>query len=315
VPRIDPAAQHCNASLGPVAAPARPRLPGRERILSATQIHDEAPSIGIDLPLGTDFVIALPPISGYGFKRQADGSFGQPFVLSFRVDGVSTPFGYTFAGPPYGTSATLVFAYDDLRNVNGDWGPKTGVDLFRDSVTLGVDKNFGTFSLDALGRPVTDRFPVALPLPSKAGQQGNPAVSSDGLWFDTEEEADDLFFAAGNALGTTTLATPVKVALSQPLRREAQPYVHQGRLYFAADSSVILSSARAQGGDPALAATWGPEQLELAAEGGDRVGGVTAIGEPSLSVRAGVTSLYFVYVLRTATGLDLNVGRVAARTP
>ena len=315
VPPVDPAGPHCNASIGPLTGPARPRLPGLERVISSTHIHDEAPSIGYDLPVGTDLPIALPPVTGYGFKRQADGSFAQPFLLGFAADGVSTPFGYSFAGPVTGTSAKLVFAFEDLRNVRGDYGPPTRGDLFRDAVTLGVDNNFGTFSVDALGRPVTDRFPAAVPLPSKAGQQGNPAVSSDGLWFDTEEEANDLFFAAGNPLGGSTLAAPVRVALSRSDRGETQPYLHQGRLYFTADSSKILSSARAPGGNPALAATWGAEQLDLAAEASDRVGAVIAIGEPSISVRAGVKSLYFVYVLKTATGLDLNVARVAARTP
>lgn len=313
--QLDPAAPVCNTSIGPTSAPARPRLPGLERIVSSTVIHDEVPSIGYDLPLGTDLPVALPPLTGYGFKRQADGSFAQPFLLGFKVDGASTPFGYSFAGPVNGSAATLVFAYDDLRNVRGDYGPSLGPDLFRNPVTLGVDNNFGTFSVDALGRPVTDRFPAAIPLPDRAGQQGNPAVSSDGIWFDTENEAEDLFFAAGNPLGTTTLAAPVTVALSRSERRETQPYLHQGRLYFAADQSVILSSARAPGGNPALAATWSAERLELGAEGGSRVGAVIAIGEPSLSVRAGVTSLYFVYVLKTATGLDLNIGRVAARAP
>jgi hypothetical protein len=313
--QLDPAAPVCNTSIGPLAAPARPRLPGLERVLSPTVIHDEVPSIGYDLPLGTDLPVALPPLTGYGFKRQADGSFAQPFLLGFKVDGASTPFGYTFAGPVTGTAATLVFAYDDLRNVRGDYGPPMGPDLFRNAVTLGVDNNFGTFSVDALGRPVTDRFPAAIPLPSRAGQQGNPAVSSDGVWFDTESEAEDLFFAAGNALGASTLAAPVKVALSRSDRHETQPYLHQGRLYFSAEQSVILSSARAPGGDPAQAATWGPERLELGAESGSRVGAVIAIGEPSLAVRGGVTSLYFVYALKTATGLDLNIGRVTARTP
>lgn len=315
VGQLDPAASHCNVSLGATAAPARPRLPGRSRIISPTVIHDEAPSIGLDLPDGQDFEIALPPLTGYGFKRQADGSFGQPFLLGFQVDGVSTPFGYTFAGPSQGNQATLIFAYDDLRNVNGDYGPQTGVDLFRSPVTLGADNNFGTFSLDAQGKIVTDRFPARVELPDRAGQQGNPGYSSDGLWFDTENEAEDLFFAAGNALGTASLAAPVKVALSRSDRSETQPYPHQGRLYFTANSSQILSAARAPGGDPALAATWSAERLELAAEGGSRVGAVVAVGEPSLAVRGGVKSLYFIYALKTATGLNLNVGRVAARTP
>ncbi|HRC55837.1 MAG TPA: hypothetical protein PKU97_07930 [Kofleriaceae bacterium] len=311
--QLNPAAPHCNNSLGPVTGNYRPRMPGANRVISSTVIHDEAPSIGYDMPDGVDLPVALAPLAGYGFRRQADGSFAQPFLITFSANGISTPFGYTFVGSPTGTAATLAFAYDDLRNVRGDYGPSTLNDLYHNPVTLGVDNILGTFSVDAQGRPVTDRFPTSVPLPTKAGQQGNPAVSSDGLWFDSENEAEDLFFAAGNAVGTATLATPVKVALSTPARKETQPYVHGGRLYFAADQSTIRSSARAPGGNPALASTWGPERLELAAEPTTRVGGVIAIGEPSLSVRAGVTTMYFIYVLQTSTGLNLNVGRVNAR--
>lgn len=310
--QLNPAAPHCNNSLGPITGNARPRMPGANRVISSTQIHDEAPSIGYDMPDGVDLPVALAPLAGYGFRRQADGSFAQPFLITFSANGISTPFGYTFASVS-GTSATLAFAYDDLRNVRGDYGPSTFNDLYHNPVTLGVDNILGTFSVDAQGRPVTDRFPASVPLPTKAGQQGNPAISSDGIWFDSENDAEDMFFAAGNPTGTATLATPVKVALSTPTRKETQPYVHAGRLYFAADQSTIRSSARAPGGNPALASTWGPERLELAAEPTTRVGGVIAIGEPSLSVRAGVTSMYFIYVLQTATGLNLNVGRVTAK--
>lgn len=312
-PSLDPSAPHCNNSLGPISGNARPRLPGANRILSLTNIHDEAPSLGYDMPAGVDMPVALPPLTSYGFRRQPDGSFGAPFLLTFASDGVGTPFGYTFAQAPIGTSAQLVFAYDDLRNVRGDWGPPTSNDLFHANVTLGVDNILGTYSLDSQGRPITDRFPAAVPLPDKSGPQGNPAVSSDGLWFDTENAQEDLFFAAGNPRGTATLATPVKVAISAPDRKETQPYVHGDRLYFATDQNRIVSSARAPGGAPGLASTWGPERLELASEASNRVGAVIAIGEPSISVRAGVASMYFIYVIKTATGLDLNVARVNAR--
>jgi hypothetical protein len=311
--QVNPAAPQCNTSLGPIAAPARPHLPGLERITSLTSIHDEAPSIGYDLPDGVDLPVALPPISGYGFHRQPDGSFAQPFVIAFAVNGVSTPFGYTFAKPVSGTTATLAFAYEDLRNVRGDYGPATQNDLFHDVIRLGVDNNLGTFSVDASGRPVTDRFPAAVPLPSRAGQQGNPSVSNDGIWFDSEEDRDDLLFAAGDALATAPLASPVTVALSRPDRKETQPYVHANRLYFAADQTTIRSAARAPGGNPALATTWSVERVELSAEATTRVGAVIAIGEPSLAVRNGIESLYFIYVVKTAAGLDLNVGRVQAR--
>jgi hypothetical protein len=134
------------------------------------------------------------------------------------------------------------------------------------------------------------------------------------VWFDSEGGADDLFFAAGNPLGTSPLAAPVKVALSRPDRKETMPYVHGNRLYFSADNAALHSSARAPGGDPAAAATWSAERVELAVEAGaTRVGAVVGIGEPSIETRGGVESLYFVYVVKTATGLDLGVARVPAR--
>ncbi len=308
---LDPAAPACNNSLGPASAPARPRLPGAERIISPTEIHDDLPSLGIVTPPGTDFVRALPPLIGYGFHRQPDGSFAEPFTIGFAVDGAtSSPFGYTFVHPPGGTQATLLFAYTDLRNINGDYGPDTGNDLYHQEITLGQDVNFGTFSLDDK-KPVTDRFPALVPIADRGGPQGNPAASSDGVWFDTESGAEDLFFAAGDPLGSAPLAAPVKVALSRADRNETMPYVHADRLYFSANNAELRSSARGAGGDPARAETWSAERVELAAEpGSPRVGAVVAVGEPSIETRDGVEALYFVYVVKTATGLDVGVGRV-----
>jgi hypothetical protein len=308
----DPAAPACNVSLGPYAAPARPRLPGAERILSPTVIHDTLPPLGIDLPLGTDFARALPPLAGYGFHRQPDGSFAEPFVIAFAADGATvTPFGITFARPIAGDQATVLFAYDDLRNSGGAYGPRTGNDLYHDTLTLGRDNNLGTYSIDAKGIPVTDRFPTLVPLPDRAGPQGNPSVSSDGVWFDTEQGAEDLFFAAGDPLGTAPLAAPVKVALSRADRVETQPYVHGDLLYFAADQREIRTSRRAPGGAPDAAATWSAERVELGFDpGAPAVGAVAAIGEPSIELRGGVETLYFVVAIKTATGLDLGVARV-----
>lgn len=103
----------------------------------------------------------------------------------------------------------------------------------------------------------------------------------------------------------------MKVALSRADRNETMPFVHGDRLYFSAGNAELRSSVRAVGGDPALAATWPAERVELAAEpGAVRIGAVVAVGEPSIETRDGVESLYFVYVVKTATGLDLGVARV-----
>src|SRR5205814_29859 len=246
----------------------------RARIMPAqpsgnVRIHAAALGVTVDRT-----AIVLPQLdAGWGqaeqvpgLHRQPDGSFAEPFTIGFAVDGAtSSPFGYTFVRPPDGAQATLVFAYTDLRNINGDYGPDTGNDLYHDAVTLGHDVNLGTFSLDGK-KPVTDRFPALVPVADRAGPQGNPSVSSDGVWCDSEGGAEDLFFAAGDPLCTAPLAAPRKVALSRPDRKETMPYVHGDRLYFSADNAALHSSARAPGGDPAAAATWSAERVELSVE-------------------------------------------------
>jgi hypothetical protein len=310
-PAQDPAAPACNTSIGPYSAPERPDLPGAARIVSSTQIHDEAPSIGLDLPDGEDFQVALPPVAAYGFHRQADGSFAEPFAIAFEADGIPVaPFGFEFVGPPQGSTATVLYGWTDLQKLNTP--EDTGNDLWRDTLTLGEWNNLGTFSFEG-GKPVVDATLELVALPDPTGPQGNPAVSDDGVWFDTEGGVFDLFFAAGDPLGGP-LAAPVTVALSTAGRSEFQPFLHGGRLYFAADFETIVSSERAPGGDPASAATWSPERVELRCEpGATATGAIVSIGEPSLSERGGVVTLYFIYAVKTASGFDMSVGRVDRR--
>lgn len=303
----DPASPACNTSLGPFDAPARPDLPGANRILSPTEVHDELPSMGIDLPDGEDFQSALPPVAAYGFHRQADGSFAEPFVIAYEADGsLVAPFGFNFLKVD-GSSAQAQFAWSDIREVGAP--DSTGNDLFQTTLDLGQKNNLGTASFTG-GVISLDKEPTPLQLPDRSGPQGNPGVSSDGVWFDTEEGAFDLFFAAGDPLAGP-LSTPVKVALCNDQRREYQPYMHDDRLYFAADFADIRSSARSSGGDPGQVSTWSEERVEVAAEpGAPRVGAIVSIGEPSLSDRDGITTLYFIYARRTENGFDMSVGRV-----
>lgn len=305
---LDPAGAACNVSLGPLGPPARPRFPGAERFVSPTVVHDELPPLCVDLPPGQDFAIAFPPVAAYGFRRQPDGSFAEPFLIAFDAAGMPGLYGLTFAAPPVGTAATVVFAHDTL-----DQSPTSpGVDLFRESITLGADHRLGTYQCVG-GVATPDRYPARVPLTDPSSVQGNPTVVPDGIIYDSENAAQDLFFVAGDPLGATPLAAPVRVALSTAERHETMPYFRDGRLFFSADNQALVSSARAPGGNPGQAATWGPERTELALVApGTSPGEVVAIGEPSIEERSGVTSLYFVYGLRTATGTDLGVARVRA---
>ncbi len=306
---LDPAGAACNHTRGPFGPPERPDFPGADRILSPTVVHDELPRVGLDLPDGEDFEIAIPPAGGYGFRRQPDGSFGEPFSIAFVADGMHGLFGFTFVRPPEGTHATLMFSLDTL-----DSSPDSpGVDLYYDPITLGERHILGTYTPGPDG-PVVDRYPTRVMLTTFAGKQGNPTVTADGVIHDSENEAEDLFFLAGDPFGQTPLAAPVKVALSRPDRRETMPFMQGNRLYFSDNNSALRSSLRAASGDPALAQTWGPERFELGAESDSlRVGAVLAVGEPSIEVRDGVETLYFVCGVKTSTGLDLGVARVRSR--
>lgn len=312
---LDPAGALCNTSLGPYAAPERPDLPGAARIVSPTQIHDEMPSLGIDMPDDQDFVIALPPVAAYGFRRQPDGSYAEPFVIAFAADGSTVaPFGFTFAAPPQGAAATVLYALNDLR-VPDEAPESTDNDLWRVELTLGQPNNLGTFTTPPMGLPQVDVPLVPLELVDRTGPQGNPGVAADGVFWDSEGGVGDLFFAPGSALGGG-LGPAVKVALSQDLRGEFQPFPSGGRLYYSVDFADIRSSARAPDGDPADPATWSEEQVEVAAEAGAaRVGAVISIGEPTIATLDGAPTLFFLYTSRTTTGYDMTIAHVRARTP
>jgi len=300
----DPASIACNASLGPYAAPARPDLPGADRIISSTSIHDSLPRLGLGQPAGTDLPFAVPPVAAYGFKRQPDGSYGEPFSIAFEADGItSAPFGLTFAKPPSGNSATLIYAWDDFRTQDSS---DTFNDLYRVSITLGARVILGTFT-----NGVLDIDPTFVPLTSHAGPQGNPGVAPDGIFFDAETGDEDIHFAAGDPLGTAPLAAAVTVGISTSAN-EYQPYFHNGRLFYARDFAAIRSAARGTG-DISQAATWTDDHIELGVDGGADIGNVLAIGEPSIAVIETGTELYFVYGTRTATGIEQSVARVRRR--
>ncbi len=300
----DPASVACNVSLGPHAAPDRPDLPGADRIIDGTTIHDELPRLGLDQPDGQDLPFAVPPLAAYGFKRQPDGSYGEPFSIAFEADGMTgAPFGLTFASSS-GAAASIVYAWDDHRTQNA---ANTFNDLYRVNVTLGARVILGTFSAGVL-----DVEPTPVPLASHAGWQGNPGVAPDGVFFDAEQGDEDIHFAAGNALGTATLAGAVTVGVSTSGAGEFQPFFHAGRLYYSRAFQTIRSAERGNG-DVSLPGTWTDDHVELGLDGSTDVGRVLAIGEPSLAVTSSGTELYFIYGQRTATGIEQSVARVRLR--
>lgn len=86
-------------------------MPGASRVLSASAIQHGCPSLNFN-----PSPFPVPPIAQYGFRRQADGSYAEPFVFMFTGnDGCFTPFGPSVRANGDGTYRMFV-AFDDPRD-------------------------------------------------------------------------------------------------------------------------------------------------------------------------------------------------------
>lgn len=294
----------CNTVLGPIDAPERPDLPGKERILSPTQIDHTIPSLGYTAEVLQG--APLPPVAAYGFRRQADDSYAEPFVIAYDAGGYTGgPFGFNFVSTPQGTTADVIFAWFDPSSFDTDG------DLIRAQITLGQPNTLGVVSgtFPALEvTPPTNK----LQQPDFSDLQSNPAVVPSGVYFDQHDNSPrefDILFYPGSI--DAPLAAQAVVPVSQDGRAEYQPFEFEGQLFYVSEFNQVLSSERINGGDPASDATWGPEQSELSLFGGE--GNVVSIGEPSLATVDGVTWMYFLYGTTQGDGLNGNVGRIRLR--
>jgi hypothetical protein len=315
VPYGLPDAPECNAAPGPYDAPARPGMPGASRIMPG-KIHHTCPSVGISDPMNpdADFLVALPPVAAYGFKRLADDTFGEPFLIAFTMDGCTVgPFGFTFPEGSFDAAhASMAFSFDDYRN-DGPLGD-THNDLFivRD-VALGAPINLGTYMISGGQLGVTDFKPARLAIPDEGGE-GNPFVAREGVFFDNEGGEDiDIFFSRATDLSEDPLSARERVGISAVGSNDYQPFVYADRLYYARDFQQ-LRSARWTDRAKVDASAFEGDGVELAA-GLPTVqtpGAILAIGEPSLARDAdGVEWLYFVYAARDADGgINQETGRV-----
>ncbi|HEY4244340.1 MAG TPA: hypothetical protein VGM88_31215 [Kofleriaceae bacterium] len=294
----DPSGPAC-AVIGPVAAPARPEMPGANRVHGAAYEND-CPSIGVpDLPS------PLPPNSLYALHREADDSFGDPHPIYYAgADGCIGAFGLQLR------ASDAVWAFDDPRHPYGD-----GARVLHGAIDPSNDVVLGTFSSDAGNLVLADE--VGIVIGDEAGPtQGNPNLwdTAGGvvLFSDDEQGREDLFFnlspsATGAYLGQQLVPSPVSIDGAQ----ESQPFFDGATLYFRRDLVVLASDHT--GGD--FGAGWSQPRTILApgptTEGDDHV---LVVGEPSTTLGAAPRELYFIYGLTRADGTaDLNVGRVAAR--
>jgi hypothetical protein len=264
----------------------------------------------------------LPPVSAYGFRKQADGTFGEPFPIFYAMNGYTTgPFGFSFVGSNNGPIAELVFAHTDLSDpLDVGLVPH----LFVAPVTLGLPQSLGEYSCPSGQVLLDNHIATRLPIPPLETTKGNPYFEPDQqrAWFDDESLKQSLVFFSdriSEAPVTYTTRQPAAEPVNVGTEQSFQPHVHAGRLYWARNFRQIQSAALI-GSDPTDTGSFGPLRVELGlgpvALSLEEVpiGGIVGVGEPSLAFdETGREWLYFVVVRRTTTGFNADIARVGER--
>jgi hypothetical protein len=302
----------CQDVVGPYGPPERPGMLGADRIVSATEVHHRCDPLCLTSPSGPDFSAPIPPLASYGFHRQTDDTFAEPFVIGYAADGFTyAQFGFDFVTAPQGNQADLVFAKRPTDSYN---------EAFALHAALGAPIVLSAYSCPS-GTPV-ESSPIytAMTYADAPGtSHGNPCLRGGYLWFDNETISPHTISVAP-ATGTfpaLSIGASAPVAIANPSTEDrVQPFFDGDTLYFGSSSDNGVSSA-VLSGDPSQVSAWTSPTAELGGEGAGVVGQtnrIAAIGEPSVSHAAqGPARLYFVYVIARGATLDWNIGRVDAR--
>ena len=302
--------------IGPFAAPERPGFYSKRIV--AGQINHFTDFFG-----GMD--IFSPPTLFYGFKRQADGSYQQPFRVSVddNQEALLNPFGL-YPRMDSATDATILFAFNDPTDQLGD----DQVDVYTAPIKLGEENNLITFST-AAGMTRTSTTATALNFPSHLGTQGNPHLHSnsdgsvDSVWVDNEKNEDDtldLFYyqltAGSFPSGTWSTVSQLPTdKLDLPASSESMPFFDGNKLYLHRDNGIVSSDYL--GGAYSASGSWTNTISILNGEGScSDVGCISVVGEPTIATIDGKPRLYFVYaLLRSFDGglfgdLNMQIGYV-----
>lgn len=297
------AASPACAVIGPIAEPERPELPGAARVTGGA-FHNGCPTAGLD-PLPDNVVV--PPNAQWAFTRQRDGAFGKPRPVFYDgIDGCISSFG-------------LIIGADGMASwsLDNPVPPDDGAKIHTAALSLEPATKLGTFTSPSGVLTLSDEPGELLALGEQEAE-GNPfvMVNANGkrtVLFDDEGGRQDLMFS--NEIGSNTWS-PVAVIpapVSDPAEQESQPFFDGTTLLFR--RGVTLLASDWNGGAMDVAGSWSATRTILAPDtsGAPPVGAVVAVGEPSVATVNGVKELYFVYAVREADHLNLDVAVVRAR--
>lgn len=269
----------------------------------------------------------------YGFERQADGSFAQPFWVAFEdeQDAIINPFGLSFVmtGPD---RATMLVAHRDIdttdppivRDVDLDGDnmateqAPSGWDIYTREITFGQNTVLGSYIPGAQPLEITRMslnvqrvgFDPNGP-DGHFGSQGNPHLHEregriHSIWTDDEfdsapngpshEDYEDLTVYINE--GTFPQGPWTRVTLPATINtagQEIQPFFTGEGLVYTQDVNIVYSAYTGPhtAQGYADAANWSDPVVLLRKD--DDASGIIAVGEPTVAVLEGRTLIYFVY--------------------
>lgn len=276
----------------------------------------------------SDIVIAnqinglhVPPTTFYGFKKQEDGTFAEPFTVKFDSDkdsAIQSAYGLSFVVND-ANSSKFLFAWNNYKDQKED----DKVEVYYGNISMEVNTSLGLTTSGVnthITSTITPNF-LAVPFAETNGTQGNPHLYEDGngdiasIWVDDEVTSKDL--SVYTLLGSYPNGTWSKETLPSTIntgQEESQPFFSGTKLYLRRGENIV--SHNYLGGAFTSNANWGAEVIILGSTVNTTVGELVAVGEPTLAQVGSDVYLYFVYALLRSksvsnlSDLNMNAGYV-----
>jgi hypothetical protein len=254
--------------------------------------------------------LMVPPTVFYGFKRQADGSYAEPFKLAFddQDKAIQSPYGLSFQMTGSNTANFTVSWNDSTNNLGDD-----GADVYAGTITMGQDSSLGTVTYN--GDIVATVNPAITPVgfSDHSGVQGNSHLYADStgavksIWTDDEVNSHDITVytldSGSFPNGTwTKVILPAKINTAQ---EESQPFFTGSQLYLRRGNKIV--SHAYLGGGYQLNTAWDDEVTILASNTNTEIGSIIAIGEPTIATIDGNNYLFFAYGTVRALGTNSSL--------
>ncbi len=290
---------------GPWRGPQRPEF-FDSRISDTGEITHSFPLFG---QFGENVIV--PPTSFYGFRRQADGTFAEPFLIGIddSGNGCLGPYGVSVLMTGSDT-ATMIFSFNDpATNDPGE----SQADVYTVDITLGsrliLGEYFNTGTYEAPIITQQNFLPVRIAGITDAEDdeiEGNPHIYADGgtvksIWVDDEFSRKDIYvyeltagsYPDGTWAGPTRVADRINTAGAD----ENQPFFDGSDLYYRSDGTInTLMTSQYLGGAFDIDTSWTVPEYVFDFEGVLEIGRIIGTGEPTICQYEGKEYLYFVYV-------------------